>query len=201
MIGWENTYNCFFYIKRFLTQVILTLWLNWVEKNKHVLQYIHTKLMFKPESLWNELSHLWAASDFLLFACELQSPLAVSDGVWQLPCMMLTVGIRPLCGDNWLKWLKHEKQEFEHTLIRTDTQSNTLLSLILVTPSLPLPVLLTYILQHPGYITSKGCWSLQAAQGQHPPLSLKHTNTHTHTHTYKYTSTASPYALCNTSFY
>ena len=66
----------------------------------------------------------------------------------------------------------------------TSMQSNTLLSyILLVTPSLPLPVLLTYILQHPGYITSRGCWSPQAAQGQHPLLSpsLSLSNTHTHT--------------------
>lgn len=56
-----------------------------------------------------------------------------------------------------------------NALNTTHTRSNTLLGFILVTPSLPLPVLLTYILQHPSYITSQGCWSPQAAQGQNPP--------------------------------
>lgn len=35
--------------------------------------------------------------------------------------------------------------------------ANALLGFILVTPPLPLPALLTYILQHPGYITGQGC--------------------------------------------
>lgn len=35
--------------------------------------------------------------------------------------------------------------------------ADALLSSVLDTPPLPLPALLTYILQHPGYITGQGC--------------------------------------------
>lgn len=38
-----------------------------------------------------------------------------------------------------------------------DADADALLSSVLVTPPLPLPALLTYILQHPGYITGQGC--------------------------------------------
>ena len=60
-------------------------------------------------------------------------------------------------------------------------RTHTLLSFIPLTPSLPLPVQLTYILQYLGYITSQSCWSPQAAQSQQhtPPRLVFYTHKHT----------------------
>lgn len=76
-----------------------------------------------------------------------------------------------------------EEEGVNHSV---DMQANTLADLILVTPSLAVPALLTYILQHPAYIT-------QPLHPPPPPPAPPHTVELTHQLPWRWPPNSAPY--------